>query len=62
MFLDIWGAFDNVYIAFTTQALLERGFEPEMVGWYTHYLENRIVTAVVQGKSVRRLLKLRVVY
>ena len=34
VFLDIRGAFDNVNIAFTTNALLERGFDPQMVGWY----------------------------
>ena len=57
VFLDIRGAFDNVNIAFTSKALLERGFDPEMVQWYTHYLENRIATATVRGVSVRGLLK-----
>ena len=56
VFLDIRGAFDNVNIAFTSQALLERGFDKEMVQWYTHYLENRIVTASIRGVSVKRLL------
>ena len=56
VFLDIHGAFDNVNIAFTSNALLERGFDPEMVGWYSHYLGNLMVTGTVRGVSVRRLL------
>ena len=57
VFLDIRGAFDNVDINFTTNALLERGFDPQMVRWYSHYLGNRVATATIRGVSVRRLLK-----
>lgn len=56
-FLDIRGAFDNVNIAFTSNALLERGFDPHMVEWYSHYLGNRVVTATVRGTSLCRLLR-----
>ena len=49
VFLDIRGAFDNVNISFTSNALLERGFDPEMVVWYSHYLANRVVTAMLEG-------------
>ena len=42
LFLDICGVFDNVNITYTLIALLERGFDPMMVQWYTHYLGNHI--------------------
>ena len=57
LFLDICGAFDNVNVNYTSNALLECGFDPMMVRWYTHYLGNRKATATVRGVSVRRLLK-----
>ena len=53
LFLDIHRAFDNVNIAYTSNALLECGFDPMMVRWYTHYLGNHIITAIVRGVSVR---------
>ena len=36
VFLDIRGAFDNVNVAFTSNALLDRGFDPSMVAG-THF-------------------------
>ena len=57
IFLDIKGAFDNVNIAFTQNALLERGFDPKMVAWYSHYLGNRIATVTIRGITIRRLLR-----
>ena len=57
LFLDIGGALDNVNVNYTSNALLECGFDPIMVRWYTHYLGNRIATATVRGVSVGRLLK-----
>ena len=53
LFLDIRGAFDNVNVNYTSNALLERGFNPMMVRWYTHYLGNWIATVTVRGVSVR---------
>ena len=57
IFLDIKGAFDNVNIAFTQNALLERGFDPKMVAWYSHYLGNRIAMVTIRGVTIRRLLR-----
>ena len=57
LFLDIRGAFDNANVNYTSNALLECGFDPMMVRWYTHHLGNRIATATARDVSVRRLLK-----
>ena len=54
LFLDIHSVLDNVNVNYSSNALLELGFDPMMVRWYTNYLGNRITTATVPGVSLQR--------
>jgi hypothetical protein len=41
VFLDIKGAFDNISIRAVTAGMVKHGFPPNMITWYTNYINNR---------------------
>jgi hypothetical protein len=57
LFLDIAGAFDNLSTSYASKSMLNRGFDPKMVNWYTYYLNNRSCSVTIKGVTRRRSLR-----
>ena len=54
VFLDISGAFDNLDLTSAQAGMKTFNFPPAIQKWYTHYLENRNVTADIKGCTETR--------
>jgi hypothetical protein len=57
LFLDIAGAFDNLSTSYASKSMLNRGFDPRMVSWYTYYLNNRSCSVTIKGVTRHRSLR-----
>ncbi len=55
-FLDIEGAFDNLDTNAAVKAMKEHGIDKIIIGWYEHYLRNRMSTVQYGDKTSQRKL------
>ena len=51
VFLDVKGAYNNLKFSSITEAMTARGFHSDIVGWYSNFLHNRIVTSQIGQSS-----------
>ena len=54
IFLDIQGAFDNLPFDVIMTQLRHRGIDDELINWYDHLLQNRNITATLNGLEASR--------
>jgi hypothetical protein len=57
LFLDIAGAFDNLSTSYAAKSMLNRGFDPKIVKWYSYYLNNRTCSVTIKGVTRNRSLR-----
>ena len=51
VFLDISSAFDSILPNHVRDCLLQHGGQPELVGWYYHYMTNRNISVQLHGET-----------
>ena len=56
VFLDIQGAFDNITHKAIESALIKHNFPPNIVHWYTNYIQNRSCTITFGASKIKRYL------